>query len=136
MAVAGSPGSPSFEVRVLVLFVNMPSGVPVAVTITLKEQLARGRRVPPVSLIGGAVGGTVGRTVSVLSFPQTFSIGNTFWLESTNPSGSVSVNMSPVRVIFALGLFSVKVSVELAPATTLLGSNCLAIVGFKGITST
>ncbi len=109
-AVAAGPIGVLPESNGSVVFVSRPAGAPVAVTSTVKEQLAPGAKVAPAKLIM-----FVAATAVIVPPPQdpVTPLG----VATTKPAGSVSLKLRFVAEM-GLGLNRLKVKPAVPPGPT------------------
>jgi hypothetical protein len=115
------PVPPLVEVTLPVVLTFAPAVVAVTLTVTVQVPLAA--IVPPEKLsdVLPAAGAKVGEPQ-----PEVEALGVA---ATCNPAGNVSVKATPVRVVLAFGLVTVKVSVLTPPRAIGLGENALAMLG-------
>lgn len=120
------PEAPALFVPVVVEVTNplmlLCGPAVVAVTVAVTVQFAPAASVPPVNeSVLGAV--RVNVPAHCTDDPEV----------TVSPAGKVSVKATPLTATLALGLVTVKVSVDVAPTATVLGAKLLVMVGGFGM---
>ena len=99
LALAGSPGTDSFELTALVVFVCTPTAMPV--TLTENEHDTPGGRVAADRLM-------LFDPAAAVITPPPHEPYNPLGVDTTRPEGRVSINASPVSVVTVFGFATVK----------------------------
>jgi hypothetical protein len=119
-AIAVEPVPPSIDVIAPVVLILLPA--PVAVTLIENVHPALCASAAPDRLMTMVFG------VAVIVPPPQLPL-KPFGVAIARPDGNVSLKPMPVNAVDVLGLLIVKVSVLLAPTTTLVGLKPALIVG-------
>jgi hypothetical protein len=123
-AVPAAPEPPLVEPAVTE-FICTPSSI--AVTPTENVQLAPAAKVAPARMTAPDP------AVAVMAPPPQLPV-NPFGVDTAKPSGSVSVNATPIRLVATFGLWTVKLKLVLPPTMSEPVPNALVMVG--GATTT